>query len=108
VDGGVPTAAASAVADAGVVRVRATPASAVLTADGVALPPGRDTVARPIDGETVTVVVHADKHEDTIVVVDSTTADVVDVALVPVVRRTTTARPKDAAEPIDMPPNPYE
>jgi hypothetical protein len=105
------------------------PVTAVVLVDGVVLPRGTDTIARPQDGTTMNVLVRAEKHEDTIVLVDSSTPDDVEVTLVPNARTSgqaaqgggsatgaaaggTGTRPrlaKDAGAPvIDAPPNPYE
>jgi hypothetical protein len=113
------------------------PATAVVLVDGIVLPRGTDTIAKPQDGTTVNVVVRADKHEDTIVLVDSSTPDDVEVTLTPNARPaggsggplTATGtglsqgggtasggpgagprpRARDAGPPvIDAPPNPYE
>ncbi len=67
----------------GRVHLRITPSTAVLLVDGVVLPRGTDTIVKPIDGATMNVLVRADKHEDTIVLVDSATPDEVEVTLVP-------------------------
>ena len=124
---------------AGAPRVHLTikPATAVVLVDGIVLPRGTDTIAKPQDGTTVNVVVRADKHEDTIVLVDSSTPDDVEVTLTPNARPaggsggplTATGtglsqgggtasggpgagprpRARDAGPPvIDAPPNPYE
>jgi serine/threonine-protein kinase len=108
----------------GVVRLRVAPSTASLVVDGVPLVRGDGNVARPTDGGTVTVVVHAEKHDDTIVLVDSATPDDLDVTLVPTTtppRRAADAAavraPKDAGaaarergerDTPTMPPNPYE
>ena len=104
------------------------PATAVVVVDGIVLPRGTDTVARPQDGTTMNVLVRADKHEDTIVLVDSATPDEVEVTLTPNARPGGQATPsaggmtqgggggggtrlrvRDAGPPvIDAPPNPYE
>lgn len=73
--------------NARVVRLHITPPTAVLVVDGVVLPRGATAVAKPEDHHAVNVLVRADKHEDTIVLVDDETPDDVDVTLVPVVRR---------------------
>ncbi len=110
-----PQTSPALTAGAGMVRLRVTPATASLVADGTALPRGSDTIARPTDGGTVTVVVHAEKHDDTIVLVDSATPDELDIALVPVAtpgpRRVPeggTRTAKDAGGAEVMPPNPYD
>ena len=125
-----PEASASngAVAAANAPRVHLTikPATAVVLVDGIVLPRGTDTVARPQDGTTMNVLVRADKHEDTIVLVDSATPDEVEVTLTPNARSGGQATPtgggmtqgggggtrprvRDAGPPvIDAPPNPYE
>jgi len=111
------------------------PATAIMSVDGIVLPRGNDTIARPQDGTTLNVLVRADKHEDTIVLVDSSTPDEVEVTLVPNARATGGAsgqvaqpgggltqgggsgsggggirpRARDAGPAvIDTPPNPYE
>ena len=117
----VPAAAAQAR-----VHLRITPDSAVVIIDGVVLPRGTDTITKPRAGATMNVLVRADKHEDTIVMVDSATPDEVEVALVPsavgVVAPVATVRPRRILDagvsrepkepkdppPIDAPPNPYE
>jgi serine/threonine-protein kinase len=112
------------------VHLRITPSTAIVLVDGIVLPRGTDTLAKPPRGMTMNVLVRADKHEDTIVMVDSATPDEVEVTLVPdtaaasgsasaapVVTATARPRPagggnaaaKDAGAPvIDAPPNPYE
>ncbi len=122
----------------GRVHLRITPATALVIVDGVVLPRGTDTIVKPQDGASMNVLVRADKHEDTIVVVDSATPDEVEVTLAPNGRGTggsasqvapsvtsssagqgsagAAKRPpvaaKDAgggAAPVmDAPPNPYE
>jgi hypothetical protein len=67
----------------GRVHLQITPSTAVLVVDGVVLPRGTDTIVKPVDGATMNVLVRADKHEDTIVLVDSATPDEVEVTLVP-------------------------
>lgn len=101
---------AAGTADAGAVHLRLTPPTAVVEVDGVALPPGTTTVARPTDGGTSNVVVRADKHEETIVLVDGTTTSEIDVVLLPAAARRPSARPRDAGGgPVEVPPpNPYE
>jgi serine/threonine-protein kinase len=111
------------------------PATAILLVDGIVLPRGTDTIARPQDGATMNVLVRAEKHEDTIVLVDTSTPDEVEVTLTPVARPAAgvgggaaqtgggaaqgasgvatgggTTRPRKDAGPavIDAPPNPYE
>jgi len=120
------------------VHLTITPSTALVLVDGVVLPRGTDTITRPQDGTTMNVLVRADKHEDTIVLVDSSTPDEVEVTLVPNARPAgavngqpaqgggaasqgsggggggTRPRPaggggRDAGAPvIDAPPNPYE
>ena len=115
--------------DASARRVHLTikPATAIVLVDNVVLPRGTDTIARPQDGTTVNVLVRADKHEDTIVLVDGSTPDEVEVTLTPNVRSAGgggvaqgggtgvatgggAPRPRRDAGPavIDAPPNPYE
>ncbi len=122
------SAANGAVPAANARRVHLTikPATAIVLVDGIVLPRGTDTVARPQDGTTMNVLVRADKHEDTIVLVDSATPDEVEVTLTPNVRPGGQATPnaggmtqgggggtrprvREAGPPvIDAPPNPYE
>ena len=119
-DGGVASASARRV------HLTIKPTTAVVLLDGILLPRGTDTVARPQDGTTMNVLVRADKHEDTIVLVDSATPDEVEVTLTPNARPAgqatqtgggmtqaggggTRPRARDAGPPvIDAPPNPYE
>ena len=96
------------------------------------LPRGTDTITKPTDGATVNVLVRADKHEDTLVMIDSASPEDVEVALIPNGLGTTSAGPgasttgarprlrvdaggsakdpKDPKDPnpIDAPPNPYD
>lgn len=111
------------------VHLTISPSGAAVIVDGVELPPGTDTVARPRDGETINVVVRADKHQDTIVLVDSATPDDVEVTLMPQIARRSSqsSRPSASASGsasasasaggsgpgigdgvIDAPPNPYD
>jgi serine/threonine-protein kinase len=110
----------------GRVHLRISPIGAVVIVDGVVLPRGTDTIAKPVDGATINVLVRADKHEDTIVLVDTATPDDVEVRLIP---RTTTwsagtsGRPRNGTKDketetdagdssgtgvVDAPPNPYD
>ena len=123
---GAPTALAQ-----GRVHLRISPASAIVMVDGVVLPRGTDTIAKPQDGASMNVLVRADRHEDTIVMVDSATPDEVEVTLIPhattsagafgvspgSTRRTSSgsgrAKEADAGADagtavIDAPPNPYD
>ena len=70
----------------GRVHLQITPSTAVVVVDGVVLPRGTDTLQKPVDGTTMNVLVRADKHEDTIVLVDSATPDEVEVTLIPKAR----------------------
>ena len=106
------------------VRLHITPEAAVVIIDGVVLPRGTDTIAKPSNGASVSVLVRADKHEDTIVMIDSASPEDVDVTLLPnatvPAATTSTVRrlrldagglkdPKDKdPPPPDAPPNPYE
>jgi eukaryotic-like serine/threonine-protein kinase len=113
------------------VHLRITPSTAVVIVDGVVLPRGTDTITRPRDGApAMNVLVRAEKHEDTIVLVDSATPDEVEVTLAanaapnPSPRSAAvsqpgggtgagSARPRPSATakdgpPIDAPPNPYD
>jgi serine/threonine protein kinase len=105
------------------VRLRVEPQAAALVVDGVTLPRGTDTVDRPTDGGTVTVLVRADKHDDTIVLVDQATPDELDIklvpeAVVPAVKRAVAAPEGGSQQPkavkdagssaAETPPNPYE
>jgi serine/threonine-protein kinase len=94
------------------VRIRVLPAEAVLVVDGTTLPQGTDSVVRPKDGGTSTVIVRADDHEDAIVLIDGTTPEEVSVALMAVTpRKKGRVKQKDAEaaeSPPDAPPNPYE
>jgi hypothetical protein len=117
----------------GRVRVKVDPPTSVLIADGVLLPRGLDRIARPEDGGTLQIVVRADGHEDTILVLDEGTPDEVEVVLLPVTPqhrsrpRVRDARGADAGgragtaeapavastaasgvAPEEAPPNPYE
>ena len=51
--------------------------------DGVVLPRGTETIQRPVQGATMNVLVRAEKHEDTILMIDSASPEELDVALVP-------------------------
>jgi hypothetical protein len=118
----VPTtvvAPAGADPRSGRVRLHVQPSTASIVVDGVLLAAGQDTIARPIDGGTATVLVRAEKHDDTIVLVDSATPDALDIALVPATapgprRRTASSAPEAGASPAatpsapEAPPNPYE
>jgi tRNA A-37 threonylcarbamoyl transferase component Bud32 len=104
---GVPTAAAGT---STAVHLHITPPTAVLVIDGVVMPSGTETVARPADGGTVSVLVRADKYQDTIVLVDPASSDDVDVALVPATVHRVAPKPKESDSPseVEAPPNPYE
>jgi hypothetical protein len=65
------------------VHLRISPSNAVVIVDGAVLPRGTDTIVRPQDTTTIQVLVRADKHDDTIVLVDSATPDDVEVTLTP-------------------------
>lgn len=113
-----PSASAAAeppVAKAGVIRLHITPPDAAVVIDGVAMPRGTDAVVRPDKGKTVTVAVRADKHDETVVLVDDATPDEVEIALVPHKTHHRRPAPTSSAErpPADdpgpeAPPNPYE
>lgn len=112
----------------GRVHVKVDPPTSLLIVEGVVLPRGVDHVARPEDGGTVQIVVRADGHEDTILVVDLETPDEVEVALLPItpqhrprprvirergdggaVRAAATASaPSSSSAVPEAPPNPYE
>jgi hypothetical protein len=102
-----------------------------LIIDGVVLPRGTDAVAKPATGTTTNVLVRADKHEDTLVMIDATSPDEVEVTLIPLAPGSTATGspaapgsatmgrrhridagiPKDPSNdppPVDAPPNPYE
>ena len=105
---------------------RISPETAVVIIDGVVLPRGTDTIQKPAQGATMNVLVRAEKHEDTILMIDSASPEELEVALVPsavgVVAPAPTPRrlrlldagvskdPKESKDPppIDAPPNPYE
>jgi len=117
------SAATPATVPKGKLHLRISPETAVVIIDGVVLPRGTDTILKPGPGATMNVLVRADKHEDTILMIDSASPEELEVALVPsavgVVAPTPTARrlrlldagvskePKEPP-PIDAPPNPYE
>jgi serine/threonine-protein kinase len=116
-----PAATAGALASRAPVRLHVTPPDATVLVDGVPLPKGVDRIARAEDGGTVTVTVRADRHEETLVLVDSATPDDLDVTLVPIVRRAVVLRDRDGGKttravssasaseaPPETPPNPYE
>lgn len=84
---------------AGRVRLRITPSTALVIVDGVVLPRGTDTITKPANGASMDVLVRADKHEDTIVVVDSATPDEVEVTLTP------NARPASAGGAVQVVPS---
>jgi len=116
----------------GAVRLHIAPKAALVIVDGVVLPHGTDTIARPTDGSTISVLVRADKHADTIVLVDAATPDDVEVTLEPASAPVRTARDGGAARRVradggksetpadeppmstaapagpETPPNPYE
>jgi serine/threonine-protein kinase len=73
-------------ASQGRVHLRIAPSTAILLVDGVVLPRGTDTIAKPADGTTMNVLVRADKYDDTIVLVDGATPDEVEVTLIPSAR----------------------
>ncbi|MDB4941444.1 MAG: serine/threonine protein kinase [Labilithrix sp.] len=121
-------AAASAGATRGRVHLRATPDTAVLILDGVVLPRGADIITKPDPGKTMLVLVRADKYDDRVVVIDSSSPPELDVTLTPATpeapRPMSSSRkrlldagakplPKDPADPPESPgenapPNPYE
>lgn len=86
-----------------VVRLHVQPETALLIVDGVVMPKGTDTIARPSDGRASTVLVRSENHEDTIVVVDSATPDDVDVALLPRAREALNADKKPADRAAERP-----
>jgi serine/threonine-protein kinase len=102
----------------GRVRLRVEPRTALLVVDGTPLARGSDTIERPTDGGTVTVLVRADRHDDTIVLVDQATPDELDIKLsgsAPVVRRANAeggapraAKDAGGGTPAETPPNPYD
>jgi serine/threonine-protein kinase len=71
---------------AGHVHLTIKPDGAIVVVDGVVLPRGTDTIARPTNGVTMNVLVRAEKHIDSVIVVDSATPDEVDVSLEPKAR----------------------
>ncbi len=81
--GGAPAAATTLAVPQGRVHLRITPPNAVVIIDGIVLPRGTDTIAKPLNGASTNVLVRADKHEDTIVMIDSASSDEVEVTLVP-------------------------
>jgi serine/threonine-protein kinase len=103
------------------VHVHVDPPAATIIIDGVQLPPGTDTIPRPEDGGSLNVLFRAEKHDDTIVIVDSATPDTLEIALLPtmVVKRPRILNPEAGAKPPasasatssaapEAPPNPYE
>jgi hypothetical protein len=100
------------------VHLHISPSTAIVIVDGVVLPRGTDTIAKPTDGTSMNVLVRADRYEDTIVLVDSATPGDVDVSLVRRARSSNGAgitkdsgagtAPVESAPAIDAPPNPYE
>jgi hypothetical protein len=71
----------------GRVRLRITPSTAIVLVDGVVLPRGTDTIAKPQVGASMSVLVRADKHDDTMVLIDSASPDEVEVTLTPSTRQ---------------------
>jgi serine/threonine-protein kinase len=65
------------------VHLHVAPDSAILIVGSVVLPPGARSIVRPEDGGSLHVLVRADKYEDEIFIVDSHTADDVDIELTP-------------------------
>lgn len=97
-----------------VVHFKVVPENAVLVVDGVPVPSVAG-VPRPNDGRMTTVLVRADGHQDTIVLVDGTTSDLVEVSLVPTpapkpkpLRPFPVASAKGPDAPPTTPPNPYD
>ncbi len=117
----VAAAATQAALPGGTVHVKVDPPTALLIVEGTVLPRGVDRLARPEDGGSVQVVVRAEGHEDTIVLVDDATPDEVEVALLPITPQRAAVRPRarDAGAvtaaasaappgaPDEAPPNPY-
>jgi len=66
------------------ITLRTTPADAIVLVDGKELPAGGRSLPRPAAGQTVTVLVRANGHEDTSVLVDYFTASPLDVTLQPI------------------------
>lgn len=107
-----------AVPTASPIRLHITPESAVVILDGIVLPRGMDTIAKPALGTVINVLVRADKHEDAVLTLDSTTPEDIAVALIPKtlsktigkVRRSVdagTTAPPEIPGP-ETPPNPYD
>jgi hypothetical protein len=69
------------------VHLNITPSTAVVLVDGVVLPRGTDTISNPRAGATTSVLVWAERHDDTVVLIDSATPDEVDVTLTPTARQ---------------------
>jgi len=80
----VPPPSPSPPARQNAVHLHIAPDSAILIVGSVVLPPGARSIVRPEDGGSLHVLVRADKYEDEIFIVDSHTADDVDIQLTPV------------------------
>jgi len=106
----------------GKVHLRVSPETALVILDGVVLPRGTDTILKPEPGATTNVLVRADKHEDTLLMIDSASPEELEVALVPSALDVAAPSPstrrlrvldagasRDSKDPpIAAPPNPYE
>ncbi len=100
------------------VHLRIRPESAIVLLDGIVLPRGADTLARPDDGASVTVLVRADKHEDAVFTIDSSSPENVAITLMPKAAGSAPTRPRPHVveagvlvpepPPIEAPPNPYD
>ena len=124
--GAASSAAIPAAVAKGTVHLRVSPETALVILDGVVLPRGTDTILKPEAGATTKVLVRAEKHEDTILMIDSASPEELEVTLVPsavdVVAPSPSTRrlrvldagaskdPRESKDPppIAAPPNPYE
>src|SRR5207248_1930795 len=97
-------------APATLVTFRLRPSNAVLVVDGVRLPEGVNAVQRPTDGHALRIVVHADRYEDSVELVEQSTPAVLDVVLTPRGGTRSPKRPRSApsADAEAAMPNPYE
>lgn len=105
-----PVEIASAVVVAIELAVRVAPADAILIVDGVELPPGTRSIPRPVEGQTVTLLVRAEGYEDASIAIDASTEEPIAIALRPsgedTARPVSTSAALPSASAVKAPPKP--